>query len=134
MKQDTILDEELLLRQVIWYNMDKSMIIVLSIVFIMVISVAIFYSDPFYQHKEVAIGLCELQCNRILHNTSSTINISHGQYCLSKQLIYNYSCAVSNNQNDSLCGTNQVVFLNNQCEVIGVKWSINNSQWSNDKY
>ncbi|MDP8012558.1 MAG: hypothetical protein RAK22_00450 [Nanoarchaeota archaeon] len=100
--------------------MDKPFVIVIGIVFLLIILVAVFYMDPYEQHREVAIGLCELQCNRIMHNSSATIDVSHGQYCLSKDLIFNYNCAVSSVENQSLCGSGYTVFLNNQCQLISV--------------
>ncbi len=95
--------------------MNKSETIIIAIVFILIIGAIIFYSDPTIQHREVAQGLCELQCQN-LSRTTGTIPNS----CISNDIAYGYGCAVSNSSLKSTCTSKDTVIVNSKCTLIGL--------------
>jgi hypothetical protein len=95
-------------------NMDKSYTISLLILLALVVVAILFYTNPYENHRESAIGLCELACKHIAQN--STI-LSSSQICLYKNISFSYSCAVSPVQNQSICGNPTTIYLSNSCSL-----------------
>ncbi|MBE5727950.1 hypothetical protein IHE50_00850 [Candidatus Parvarchaeota archaeon] len=94
--------------------MNKSEIIIIAIVFILVVGAIIFYSDPSIQHKEVAQGLCELQCQNLTRATGTVSNS-----CISNDIAYGYGCAVSNSSLKSTCTSKDTIVVNSKCSLLG---------------
>ncbi len=95
--------------------MDKSYAAVLAAVFVLVFAAIIFYTNPAQSHKQIAIGLCEIQCQHL--NVTST---GQNNFCAAKNISYGYSCAVSNSANAGLCNNTNSVYVDTNCQLVYV--------------
>ncbi len=95
--------------------MDKSYAIVLAIVFVLVVAAVIFYTNPAQNHKQIAIALCEIQCNHLNVTTTGQNN-----FCASQNISYGYSCAVSSTRNPSICNNNNTIYVNTNCQLVSI--------------
>ncbi|MCW1294023.1 MAG: hypothetical protein OH316_00920 [Candidatus Parvarchaeota archaeon] len=94
--------------------MNKSEIIIITILFVLVAAVIVFYSDPSIQHKEIAEGICELQCQNVTRAVGSVANS-----CLSNDIAYGYGCAVSNASLVSTCTAKNTIIVSKGCTLLG---------------
>ncbi len=90
--------------------------IVILIIVALVIAAAVFYTNTGENHRAVAIGMCELECNNV---TASGYNGS--SYCLSQNISFGYSCALSQSVNPSLCSSKPTIYVSGSCQLVGVK-------------
>lgn len=95
--------------------MDRANLIVLVILLLLVIAAVLFYTNPGEQHRSISIGLCELKCQNI---TAGTYNGS--SFCVSKNISFGYSCAISSSTNPSLCSSSPTVYVNSNCQLVSV--------------
>jgi hypothetical protein len=68
--------------------MDKGYYAVLIVILVLIIGAAIFYTNPYENHKQIAIGICELECHHIITNSTITSNT-----CIKENASFGYSCA-----------------------------------------
>lgn len=94
--------------------MDKSEAIIIAIISVLLIAAIVFYSDPAIQHREIAQGFCELQCQNVTRATGSVANS-----CLSNDIAYGYGCAVSNASLASSCTSKNIVIVSSGCTLLG---------------
>ncbi len=97
--------------------MDRAGITVLLVLLVLVVAAVIFYTNPAENHRQVAIGLCELTCQ---NRTSSGINYSGVCIKNSTSFVFGYGCAVSSSQNVPDCGS-PTVYVDSKCQLIGVQ-------------
>ncbi|MCL4406698.1 MAG: hypothetical protein M1573_01500 [Candidatus Parvarchaeota archaeon] len=95
--------------------MEKAYSISLIIILLLVVIAVIFYTNPYENHRSIAIGLCELACRHAIQNATSSSSISGS--CLYENISYGYSCAVSASQNESICGNANTVYVSNTCTL-----------------
>ncbi len=96
--------------------MDKSYYIVLIIIVALIIAAAIFYTNPYENHRQIAIGICELQCHHILDNSTFTANT-----CIKENVSFGYSCAATTSASSVICSNNNEINLNYACGLESVK-------------
>ncbi len=95
--------------------MDKSYYAVLIIIIALVIVAAIFYTNPYENHKQVAIGICELLCHHIITNSTITSN-----KCISENASFGYSCAAVSSGSATVCSNSNEINLNYNCVLQSV--------------
>ncbi len=96
--------------------MDRGNTIVIIIIVLLVVAAAVFYTDTGQSHRAVSIGICELACQNV---TSS--GYRGGSFCISQNISFGYSCALSPVINQSICTTSPTVYVNSGCQLVGVK-------------
>ena len=94
---------------------DKSAVTVMVILFVLVVAAIIFYTNPAENQRQIAVGLCEISCHNVTAN-----HTSHSNFCVSKNISYGYSCAISAVSNASVCSNQKTVYINNNCQLIAV--------------
>lgn len=95
--------------------MDKGYYAVLIVIVALVIGAAIFYTNPYQNHRQIAIGICELSCHHITTNTTITSNT-----CISENASFGYSCAAVSSASGSVCTNTNEINLNYNCGLLSV--------------
>ena len=95
--------------------MDKGYYAVLIILVTLIIAAAIFYTNPYESHRQIAIGVCELECQNIASNSTITSNS-----CIKENVSFGYSCAVTSSSSNVCTNTNEIN-LNYNCGLLNVK-------------
>ena len=95
--------------------MDRASLIVLAVLAILVIVAAIFYTNAGENHRSVAIGLCEIECQNVTASSNT-----YNNFCAAKNISYGYSCAISQTENSSICGNQATIYVNNNCQLVSV--------------
>ena len=96
--------------------MDKGYYAVLLVIVALIIGAALFYTNPYENHRQVAIGICELDCHHIITNSTFTSNT-----CINENASFGYSCAVVSSQSAITCSNANEINLNYNCGLQTVK-------------
>lgn len=96
--------------------MDKGYYAVLIVILVLIIGAAIFYTNPYENHKQIAIGICELECHHIITNSTITSNT-----CIKENASFGYSCATVNSTSSTVCSNTNEINLNYNCALENVK-------------
>ncbi len=97
--------------------MDKGYYAVLIIIVALVVAAAIFYTNPYENHRQISIGLCELECHHLTANsTLITTNT-----CAENNISFGYSCAIANSSSANVCSNTNEIYLNYNCVLTAVK-------------
>lgn len=95
--------------------MDKGYYAVLIIIVMLVIVAAIFYTNPYENHRQIAMGICELECHHIIINSSFKTNT-----CISENVSFGYSCAATTSASSKVCSNTNEINLNYACGIESV--------------
>ncbi|EFD93009.1 MAG: hypothetical protein BJBARM5_0263 [Candidatus Parvarchaeum acidophilus ARMAN-5] len=95
--------------------MDKGYYAVLIVLVALVIGAALFYTNPYENHRQVAIGICELSCHNLIIN--NTIN---SNTCIKENASFGYSCAAVSSPSASVCSNSNEINLNYKCGLSSV--------------
>ncbi len=96
--------------------MDKGNTIVMVIIVVLVVAAAIFYMNPSENHRAVAVGICELACQNV-----TALHYNGSSFCISHNISFGYSCALSASTNPSLCNSAPTIYVGSNCQLVGVK-------------
>ena len=96
--------------------MDKGYYAVLIVIVALVILAAVFYTNPYENHRQIAIGICELECDNIITNSTLTSNT-----CIKENASFGYSCAAVNSTASTVCSNTNEINLNYNCVLESVK-------------
>jgi hypothetical protein len=96
--------------------MDKGYYAVLIVLIALVIGAAIFYTNPYENHRQIAIGICELECHNAIANSTLTSNT-----CIKENASFGYSCAATNSVSSAACTNTNEINLNYNCVLEGIK-------------
>jgi hypothetical protein len=96
--------------------MDKGYYAVLIIILVLVVVAAIFYTNPYENHRQIAIGICELECHHLITNSTLTSNT-----CIKENVSFGYSCAAINPSTSTICTNTNEINLNYNCALQNIK-------------
>ncbi len=95
--------------------MDKGYYAVLIVILVLIIIAALFYTNPYENHRQIAIGICELECHHIIANSTITSNV-----CISENASFGYSCAAVSSASSTVCSNTNEINLNYDCVLQGI--------------